>query len=492
MEKNTEDEKSVNLKLFGKNTLIYALGNIGLRAASFLLIPLYTHALPIKEYGLLATLLLTIQIMSIFMGLGSRTAFIRFAAEYKKEDRLDQLFGSSILINFMGGLVISALSLTVLLPLFRLLLHINNIRAFIMLTSFAALAQTLWMHVISYFRAHNDGKSFVFFSIVAFFLLVFFNVVLVVYLRKGIYGVLFAQIITYGLLWLLVMTKIILQIGFAFSGAVFKSILRFGFPLIFSMSGDLITDSSALYLLSFFAGLEQVAIYSLGYKIAQIAVITLILPFQLAYEPMVYANIHSTKIKKFIAEIFVYLLIAFAFLAMGIVYIFRDLIHLVAPSEYNLSYSTVFLFLPGIAFIGVYYVAESLLNIEKKTSVTGSVISIMTAVSLVLNYFFIRKYGMYGALAVFNFTHISIALILLFYGLKYFPIPINLKKFATSIALLFGLLGLTFLLKNSSAFIFYPVIPAIALGIIGWLFYSQFFGFDILKMKTAPGVHPDE
>ena len=474
----------MNLKIFGKNTIIYALGNIGLRAASFLLIPLYTHALSVEQYGLLATLLLTIQIMSIFMGLGSRTAFIRFAAEYR-DGRMDQLFGSSVLVNFLGGFIVATLSLTVLLPLFRTMLHLTDVLDLIVLTCLAALAQTLWMHVISYYRARNDGKTFVFFSLTGFFLLILANLVMVVWLRRGIAGVLMAQVAAYGLLWLIVSAKIILKIGFAISIDVMKMLLKFGSPLVFSMSGDLITDSTALYMLSFFAGLEQVAIYSLAYKIAQIAVMTLILPFQLAYEPLVYANIQKPAIKKFIAEILVYLMLAFAFMALGIVYAFRDLVHLLAPSEYLPSYSIVFMLLPGIAFIGVYYVAESLLNIRKKTHVTGLVISTMTGLSLVLNFFLIREWGVYGAVMVFNFTHIAVALILLVLGLKSFPIPLKPVRFAASVGVLFAFLGLTYFLKDTIAPVFYLTIPAVAIAVIAMLYFSRFVDIRILSTRGA-------
>ena len=36
----------MNLKLFAQDTILYGIGNASLRAAAFLLIPLYTHALP--------------------------------------------------------------------------------------------------------------------------------------------------------------------------------------------------------------------------------------------------------------------------------------------------------------------------------------------------------------------------------------------------------------------------------------------------------------
>ncbi len=89
----------MDLKPLGRNTVIYALGNIGLRAASFLLIPLYTHILPKADFGRLATVLFTVQIMLVLMNAGVREALVRFAAEAREGGRTGELLGTCILIT---------------------------------------------------------------------------------------------------------------------------------------------------------------------------------------------------------------------------------------------------------------------------------------------------------------------------------------------------------------------------------------------------------
>ena len=79
----------MSLKKLGENTAIYAIGNVGLRAASFLLIPLYTHTLSVADYGLLATLLITIQLMLIVMNMGMRTTLVRFLKEHEENNKIN-------------------------------------------------------------------------------------------------------------------------------------------------------------------------------------------------------------------------------------------------------------------------------------------------------------------------------------------------------------------------------------------------------------------
>ena len=473
----------MNLKAFGKNTIIYAIGNIGLRTGSFLLVPLYTHALSVSEYGMLATILLTIQILSVFMGLGTRSAFIRFASEYNEKGSLGALLGSAFFLNIIGGVVITVVSLTLLVPLFSSFLHVENPQKLILFTSLAALAQTIYMQLTTYYRALNKGMTFVIANSAAFLFLIASNMLLVVVFKKGILGVLIAQIFSYGVLWLGLTVSVYFKTRLVVTKESMTELFRFGYPLVFSQSGDLVTDSTALFFLSYFAGLEQVAVYSLGFKIAQIVNIVLILPFQLAYEPIVYGNINKNGIQEFISKSMVFLLIVFAFLTAGIAFIFKDFIHLIAPAEYNKAYMLVFFIFPGIAFTGIYYIAESLLHIRQKTKITGSIIFVVTILSVVFNYLLIPRFGYFGVIVVYNITHMSIALILLIIGLKYFPITLSFKKITFAVFLMVFLLGSLFLLQSQNNYIFYGIFPIIFITSIGLTIGFGIVPIDFIKKK---------
>src|SRR5438128_1463256 len=67
MQNLAQSETSPDLKLFGKNALIYAGGIATLRLASFVLTPLYVYSLTMSDYGLLAVLSQTFQIMAGFI-----------------------------------------------------------------------------------------------------------------------------------------------------------------------------------------------------------------------------------------------------------------------------------------------------------------------------------------------------------------------------------------------------------------------------------------
>lgn len=464
----------MNFKVLGKNTVIYSIGNVGARVGAFLLIPLYTHSLSLQDYGVLSALLITIQIMTFIMSFGTYKGFMRFSYEYENKNQLGRLLGSAVGITLIGAFIVTGACFMLFLPLFRGILHTQDVHEYMILTCLAALFQSLYTHVTTYYRVKNEGFKFIITNLTSLILLIATNVFFLSIYSQGVRGILVAQVVTYGSLWLLLYSSLIANTGFGFSFTLAKRLIWFSFPLMFAMLWDLVMGTFAIYFLGYFDSLEQVAIYSLGYKIAQIVYIALILPFQLAYEPFVYGNLENSKIRIVIPKLLTYLMLGYTFAALSMIFGLRAFLPLLAPPNYYSAYNVVFLMLPGIAFIGVYYIAESLLGIKNKTAWVGGFVTIFTLASIVLNYFLIPLWGMYGAIFVFNLITILTALLLMVVGVKAFPIRLEGTRLGIIGALYLFFSSLIYGLREAPPYIYYSVIPMTVLMIIGFFYRGRF------------------
>ncbi|MGE5350834.1 MAG: lipopolysaccharide biosynthesis protein [Acidobacteriota bacterium] len=482
----------MNLKIFGKNAIVYSVGTVVLRASSFLLIPLYTHFLSLSDYGLLSTLLLTIQILVTIVDFGIRSGMMRFMAKYEEENRLKEFLGSALAINIMGGLLTTLVTIYLFSPILRGILHSGDISNYIMLTCLTAVVQSLCINIISYYRAKNQGLAFMIINLAASLLLIAGSLLFLVKLHMGIQGILISQILTYGIIWIVVTAVIFAKHGLSVSPKLFFQLLKFGFPLIFAMAGNLLMNTSAVYFLGFFTNLEQVAIYSLAFKIASIAEMVVILPFQMAYEPFVFANLHNPDIKSTISKLTTYLLLTFTVVGFLIVFVFRGLIHIIAPPEYHDAYLFIFLLLPGIAAQGLHYVGQSLLHVQNKTHVTGAIVFSLSLLSVGLNYIFIRLYGIMGLVAVFNFIMFAIAVMLLFQGSKTFTMRLEFRRvLMVSLAFIILLVN-AFTFRNISSYFYYPFVLCVLLATGLMLYLGKFlkknekrFIAGLFKMKNT-------
>jgi O-antigen/teichoic acid export membrane protein len=464
----------MDFKRFGKNTVIYAFGNGCIRGVTFLLIPLYTHSLTLREYGVLSALFVTTQIMIILMSVGTQKGFIRFAKECEDQNLMGKLIGSTMMITVLGFFFVAVASFVFLVPIFRHSLETKEVQDYVLLTCLSAFTQAAYTNTVAYYRAMEKSLYFMGANLAAVLLLMGANVIFLRIFSYGVMGVLMAQVLTYGGVGLFFFLMVITKTGLGFSLEFVKRLLWFSFPLLFAMSWDLVMETSTVYLLAYFATFEQVAIYSLGHKIAQIAYISLILPFQLAYEPFVYGNLGHPEIGRWISKLLTYLMLAYVPVSFALVFVSRPLFSIIAPPDYSSAYIVVLLMLPGIAFIGVYYIGESLLAIKVRTTLIGGTVILFTLLSLVANYLLIPLWGIYGAILVFNVTVMLTAVSLLALAMKVFPIRLERRLGVIGALFIFFLL-FVFLLRGAHPYIYYTVIPLMAIFSMVVLYQGKFF-----------------
>ena len=446
----------MNLKLFAQDTILYGIGNASLRAAAFLLIPLYTHALPVKDFGILSTLLITMQLMIMLITLGMQNTVLRFSKEYEDNNLMSGLIGTSMVINLSAGIVLALIVVFFLQTPFRILLHIQHVYGYLLLTSVAAIVQTVTLQVMSYYRAKNKALKFTVISILAALILIVSNLILLLVFQVGIKGVLYSIILSYSIIFTFVSIDVFLrQIGFAFVIDIIPALFRFGYPFVFSMLGQLVITSGSIYFLSYYKGPEVVAVYSLGYKFAMIMGIILTLPFRLALQPFVFNNIDSLSIKETLSRLFSYFFIVFAFISFSILLISRLLLPVIAPPEYSAAFVLILLILPVVACDGLFIFGEIVLAIEKRTHIIGTTVGICGILSLFLNYILVPSMGCHGAIIASFVSCLCAGLILMIQGSKAFFIPINWFRTSFAVGLFVYFLIVIYLLYPYSHLIFY-------------------------------------
>jgi O-antigen/teichoic acid export membrane protein len=474
----------MSLKSFGKNTIIYAVGNLGLRGASFVLLPIYTHFLTVSDYGLLATLLVSIQLMLIFANLGMQTCLVRFTKEYEENSRAGVLVGSCAMLNLLAGLALTGISLALLPPFFRSILHTNDVRFYIVMACCVVLMESLNTLVMSYYRVQNQALRFSIIGISLAFTLVVANFILLRVLNLGIRGALLAYIVTYGAGLFFVSLDIVRKTGIGISLRLMLKLLRFGFPLVFSMAGHTAIGAVGVYMLSYFAGLEAVAIYALGWKLAGIMSVVLIYPFSLAFEPYVFTSLGSTDIKEKLSRLLTYLILGVTLTSFALVAGSRILLPLIAPPEYASAFMIILLLVPGMAFAGMYYFGGTLITAVQRTHLVGLTMTIGAIISLLLNRALIPPMSWYGAVIAFDVTYLLVGTALFVLGRKMFPMPVEWKRIGVAAALLTLFFFVFFMISDASIVFFAAITLLLALGGVVILFAFRFFHSDeIIAIK---------
>ena len=118
--------------------------------------------------------------------------------------------------------------------------------------------------------------------------------------------------------------------------------------------------------------------------------------------------------------------------------------------------------------------------------VTGTTVTVLTILSVILNYLLIPHFGMYGAIFVFSLTLISIAVLLMIMGIKAFPIPLEVRRLVIAFTLLISFLLLVLLLSKTSTYIYHSILPIVACASIAFLYLGAFF--DDQEKSAIKGI----
>lgn len=266
------------IKLF----LIYgALGSLS-RVASILLIPLYTRALSIEDYGALDVLISINALFVILAGLQTESAVMREYTEAKAEGVIPALIWSAFQVTLAGvgllALGLAALSWAGVLPASMDLLTIGSLMALTLLT------QLMGIQMI-FLRFSGRPVAFAILSMVDILLAAGFSLVFVVLMGMGIQGALLG----------LVCGKMVLVGGFwaiTFKGPpspfvdrrMIRKLVAFGGPSVPAVVAAWFQNVGNRPLLALTLPLADVALTGVAVKVAAVYGIV-VYSFRLAWEP---------------------------------------------------------------------------------------------------------------------------------------------------------------------------------------------------------------
>jgi O-antigen/teichoic acid export membrane protein len=109
-----------------KHSSVYGFANLLQKGIGFIMIPLYTYYLSPTDYGVLELMDLTINVISMLIGMGLGSAIIRFYHHYERPEDKVEVFTTAFIFIGISCLIavgISELFAKPILPLFPDYIH---------------------------------------------------------------------------------------------------------------------------------------------------------------------------------------------------------------------------------------------------------------------------------------------------------------------------------------------------------------------------------
>lgn len=372
---------------------VYAIGNIGSKLITFLMVPLYTYFVhDTGDFGYYDVCLTVCLLLLPFFTLQLRDGAFRFLLDCDDETQRRRIV-SFVARTMASSLVITLLVATVL-ALFTDIQHLGYAVGLLIAMSL----QEVYSQV---FRGLGNNRAFVMVGILSALGIGVFSVIFVAYLHWGIRGIFLANIIARLLALVLVEAKVRLITRHTSwnirIGKVGRDIIRYTLPLLPGSLCWWLTGSSDRLFVTHFLGLDVNGVYAVAIRFTGI-INTLAIIFYQAWQETAILQYHSPDRDRFFSRMFNSYIFLLGIILVGYVFLLKvNYGWLVAP-QYHQSLNYIY----PLGLSAVLFALSAFFDMgyqcAKDTSRTLPAIVLSAVINVILNFMLIKPLGVYGVI----------------------------------------------------------------------------------------------
>jgi len=418
IEENTKKSGGRGSK-FIKDIGIYAIGNIGSKLITFLMLPLYTHFVPNKsDFGYYDVCLSMCFLLIPFVTLQLRDGAFRFLLDCDDNTRRQRI------VTFVNRSMITTLTLAVLATI--VLSMVTNI-GYLGYTLGLLIAMSLQEVYSQVFRGLGNNRAFVMVGILSAFFIGLFSVLFVAGFDWGIKGVFLANILARVLALVIVEARVRLitrNTRWSISvGDVARDILRFTLPLLPGSLCWWLTGSSDRQFIKYFLGLDINGLYAVATRYTGV-IMTLALVFYQAWQETAILQYHSPDRNRFFSKMFNGYIFLLSAILLGYVFMLKVCYGWLAAS-YGESLNYIYPLAVSAVVFAIAAFFDMGYQCAKDTKRTLPAIILSAVVNVSLNFLLIKPLGVYGVILTQLVTYLVLVVYRWFDMKRYFTLQID-------------------------------------------------------------------
>ena len=420
-----------NLKYLFKHSIVYSVSNVASKAIGVVLLPLYSSFLSLTEFGVLGILEVTIAIFVEVVNLGLGPALVMLNNAKENENKRKQILFTIFLTSLSICLVFLLLGLLVIPHIASYFGEPEQFKLYFRLSLIVIVLRIMNYLMLNKLRADEKSVLYTVINLVKLTVTLGLTIYFVAYLKLSVAGVLYAYIIGESLNFIMLLPLMIVQMQPEFNPAIIKTAINFGVPLIFTSIAMMILNVSDRYILKYFVNYATLGQYDLGYRIAGVLNMIIIMPMSLALIPMAYKIYNMEGDKRYFSKMMTYTTYALVWSGMALSFFSKEIIQLFAHNpDYWPAYKVVPILVFSYVFFGMRIIASLGLYLTKNTKYVAYTTIVVAILNILLNIVLIPKYGMMAAAYTTLIAFIVLYILSDRISARFYKIPFeNLKLF---------------------------------------------------------------
>jgi O-antigen/teichoic acid export membrane protein len=419
--------RTMSVRSFLGETVIYGLGTVGDKLIGLLLIPIATSILGPEGYGILSLFITTSYIALILCSMGIPHAFARFYIESTSPQTRAQILDTAFWLSTFGSIVGGTLVLAGGRPLSQWLFDTPQFGPLLLVGATTYLSV---LEMLGSFRIQADGRPKVF---------VWIRLASALGKRSLSLGLILAGYGAWG--WLIgellgLLITVVLMIPSAFRDVRFDvrrfwiwEMTPYGFFLVPGLLFHALMIGSDKYMLRAMTEnpFYQVGCYSVGERISSCMQLV-VLAFLTGWRRFAFTNISSVEGRKMLSGgVSMYLLLA-GYGALGLILLGDDLMRMVIDPAFAEGITVIPALTLGCLLTGAADMFAVGLHQSKQTLKLSWLTALGAIVNVGLNYLWVPKYGIAGAAYATLICQIFRTWIMWRYSQGEYPIPLDYRR----------------------------------------------------------------
>jgi O-antigen/teichoic acid export membrane protein len=427
-----------------QHTLIYGAGHILTRGLGFILLPLYTHTLSQEEFGLVSLLFAYLAAMTILYGFGIDSAFLRYYVLAQSEAEKREVFAAAYVLVAAAAALFSFVHWLGAAPLARFVLEESARAPLLLLCAGILCCDALAAFPFLLFRAEERSHWFAINKFLNVALNLALSYVLLVYCKRGIAGVLEANLLASAFTFITLLPTSLRRLQFKLAAATCAKLARYGLPYLPATLGIVAIDNMDRYILKALTDLKAVGLYSAGYRLG-IVMGLLIAAFRFAWMPFSLNVARTENARALYARVLTYFITVCAFIFLGFSFFIDDLVRfrlgtftLIAP-DYWPGAVVVPVIMLGYWCYGVFVNLLVGIHLEEKTIYLPLLTGCGALLNAGLNFALIPWLGMLGAAWATALAYAAMMVWGYFLAQKIYPVAYEWRRLIKVAALTLAL-----------------------------------------------------
>lgn len=448
-----------------KNTFIILIGKISTQLITFLLLPIYTNFLSTTEYGKVDLIITYISLFAPLISLQLEYAAFRYLLEArKKEEKKGEIICNTLLVLS----IISVICIIIFIPIYFIINYRYAIHLIIILiiTMFANM-------LLQFARGLGDNLNYSIASFITGVSNALISIFLVVFLKKGIIGILLAMVISNMLcvIYLFLRLKLYRVVfKYEFDKKLLKKLLKYSIPLIPNSICWWIISVSDRSVITWILGAASNGIYSIAAKFSGV-IVTLYNIFNLSWTETVSLHINDSDANEYLSNTFNSIICFFACGCIALICIMPFAFNILIGENYIDAYKYIPFLILGSFFNIIMGMLSAIYIGKKKSSEMAKTSAWAAILNVIINLIFVKLIGIWAAVISTVISYLIVSLYRLCDVKKYVDLKVNQKNI---VILLF-----LFIFTTCLYFVNYLYVNVLSLLIM--LIISYFLNKDIIK-----------